>query len=89
MSSMTDDKMVGANRQRMAVLRMISLHDAEWSWYQLDRALSINGIILGANLMSVLKEMERKDLLLLIPTADPAYPVYKLTDKAWTLVGSH
>ena len=81
-----EKKMTDANHQRIAILQRLANHDAEWSWYQLDRALSTSGTILGANLVRVLNEMEQENLLLSIPTKNPAHPVYKLTGKAWALV---
>ena len=47
------------------ILELISTHDGQWGWYQLDRALSLlnHPSIREGNLMALLKKLEEKNLI--------------------------
>lgn len=62
------------------LLRMICNHDGEWSWYQIDRALTTNGIFLQESLIVVLHELEEKGFISAQGEANPAQPRYSITE---------
>jgi CheY-like chemotaxis protein/DNA-binding PadR family transcriptional regulator len=65
------------------ILELISAHDGQWGWYQLDRALSLinHSIIREGNLMSLLKELEEQELITSEQIPKSPHPKYLLTNK--------
>lgn len=66
---------------QLAVLKLLSRKDVRWNWYRLERALSQQRLGGQENLMALLAEFESKGLVNVIPTENPAMPVYELTEK--------
>jgi hypothetical protein len=48
---------------RLELLLAIAAHDGQWSWYQLDRALSRKGIVAGSDMFHVLDQLLADDLV--------------------------
>jgi DNA-binding HxlR family transcriptional regulator len=61
------------------LLRRIAAHDGEWTWYQLDRALSVRDLIPMEPLPKLLRELERRGLIRSGPGPNPAQPTYFVT----------
>ena len=61
------------------LLDLIAAHDGQWSWYQLDRALSVRRLDVS-NLLQRLNRLER-DGLIAVLSRGKGQPRYALTDK--------
>jgi hypothetical protein len=65
------------------ILELIAAHDGEFSWYQLDRALSVWAVERGlpplANLPGVLRALEREGWIAAAAGPNPSQPVYSVT----------
>jgi hypothetical protein len=65
------------------ILDLIAAHDGEFSWYQLDRALSVwaaeRGLSPLAGLPGVLRALEREGLIAAAAGPNPSQPVYSVT----------
>ena len=61
------------------LLDLIAEHDGHWTWYQLDRALSIRGLDVS-HLIQDLDTLERDGLIAVFPRGK-GQPRYALTDK--------
>ena len=62
------------------LLKLVAEHDGDWSWYQLDRALSARGMIPTMPLTTVLRDAEEKGLIRLAAGSTPSQPVYSITN---------
>jgi DNA-binding PadR family transcriptional regulator len=79
----TEGKKCEENRKVRKILELISTHDGQWGWYQLDRALSLlnhSGIREGT-LTALLKELEEKDLIQTRQITGSTQSKYVLTEK--------
>ena len=66
---------------KQPVLAAIARNDGKWSWYQLDRALSAQGLDVS-RLMDALSELEAEGLVRALPVAErPGQPLYALTSE--------
>jgi DNA-binding PadR family transcriptional regulator len=65
------------------ILELISTHDGQWGWYQLDRALSLvsHSSIREGRLMSLLKDLEAQELIKFKQVPESPQPKYLLTNK--------
>jgi DNA-binding PadR family transcriptional regulator len=81
--SYTEGKKCEENRKVRKILELISTQDGQWGWYQLDRALSLlNHLsIREGTLMSLLKELEEKDLIQTRQITGSTQSRYMLTEK--------
>jgi DNA-binding PadR family transcriptional regulator len=75
------------NSIHIAVLRIISTNDGKFSWYQIDRALSQQGLVDGTwpapgGLMPVLRELEQSGYITAAVGPNPAQPLYSVTQMA-------
>jgi DNA-binding HxlR family transcriptional regulator len=70
------------------ILELISEHDGQWGWYQLDRALSLinHSIIREGTLMSFLKNLEEQELIKSEQIPKSPQPKYSLTNKGKELL---
>jgi DNA-binding PadR family transcriptional regulator len=68
------------NRVQRNVLETILRHDGEYTWYQLDRALSESGTQYGGNLMQVLRGLVADGHIVTSPGPNPAQPLYWITE---------
>lgn len=64
---------------KINLLQSIANHDGQWSWYQLDRMLSANGMISPEPLPRLLREIEQQGLIRSEPGHVPGQPVYYIT----------
>src|SRR5438309_1156973 len=68
------------------ILELIAAHDGQYTWYQLDRALSTwsanreRNLPLLKDLTQVLRELEANDLISSAAGHIPSQPVYTITD---------
>lgn len=65
------------------LLKLISEHDGEWSWYQLDRRISTwhrEVIDQLPRMMSILRELEAAKLIRADRGARSGFPRYWITD---------
>ena len=65
-----------------AILEIIQANDGKFSWYQIDRALSLrpnNGGSGSGNLMSALCELEQAGFITASAGYNPAQPLYSVT----------
>jgi DNA-binding PadR family transcriptional regulator len=72
------------NPIHLAVLRIINANDGKFSWYQIDRALSQQGVDGGTwpapgGLMPVLRELEQSEYVKTTVGQNPAQPLYLIT----------
>jgi DNA-binding PadR family transcriptional regulator len=70
------------NPLQIAILQIISDNDGEFSWYQIDRALSRRGTGGGSasgNLLSILRELEMAGLVAARAGHHAAQPLYSVT----------
>lgn len=65
---------------KKAIIQLVKEHDGEWSWYQLDRALSLRKISTHGRLMTVLKELETLGLITSNDLPEDPQPRYSLTE---------
>jgi DNA-binding PadR family transcriptional regulator len=65
------------------ILELISEHDGQWGWYQIDRALSLidHSIIREGTLMNLLKDLEEQELIKSEQAPKSPQPKYSLTNK--------
>ena len=61
------------------VLKLVSEHNGQWSWYQLDRALSMRAPKGKGTLGEVLKKLEHRGFVLSRLGNDSSQPVYCIT----------
>jgi DNA-binding PadR family transcriptional regulator len=71
----------------LTVLRIIGTNDGKVSWYQIDRALSQQGLVSGTwpapgGLMPVLRELEQSGYITAAVGPNPAQPLYSITQMA-------
>lgn len=61
------------------VLKMVSDHNSQWTWYQLERAISRNG---NVNVDAIVVADSLTNRSLLTAVSDPRYPhpVYEITE---------
>jgi len=69
------------NEVQLAVLKLLLRKDVQWNWYRLERALSQRRLGGQENLMKLLAGLEDDGLLRVVPTNNPAMPIYELTEK--------
>lgn len=60
------------------ILELISKHNGQWGWYQLDRALSLRDepVVFEGNLMTLLKELEKNNLICSGKDKKRSHPAY-------------
>jgi DNA-binding PadR family transcriptional regulator len=65
------------------ILELISAHDGQWGWYQLDRALSLvnHSSIREGSLMNLLKDLEERELIKSKQVPKSPQPKYLITGK--------
>ena len=63
-----------------ALLRMIATHDGAWTWYQLDRAMSVESRLVTTPLTELLRNMETQGLIRSAPGPNQSQPTYWITD---------
>jgi DNA-binding HxlR family transcriptional regulator len=73
----------GENVHVKEILELISAHDGQWGWYQLDRALSLinHSSIREETLMNLLKDLEEQELIKSEQAPKSPQPKYLLTNK--------
>jgi DNA-binding HxlR family transcriptional regulator len=75
------------------ILELIASHDGQYSWYQLDRALSTWSVNRERNppllrsLTKVLRELEEQGLLVSEAGHVPSQPVYSITAQGRQAIG--
>jgi DNA-binding PadR family transcriptional regulator len=65
----------------MKLIKIIGENDGMFSWYQIDRQLSIEGIVPTSNLIKILHSLESDGLIISKVDTNPSQPLYSLTDK--------
>jgi DNA-binding PadR family transcriptional regulator len=70
------------------ILELVSEHDGQWGWYQLDRALSLinHSSIREGSLMNLLKDLEEQELITSKQVLEFPQPKYSLTNKGKQLL---
>jgi DNA-binding PadR family transcriptional regulator len=65
------------------ILELIAKHNGYWSWYQIDRALSLENslVIIEGNLMTLLKELEKRNLIFSRERDNSPHPTYWITEE--------
>ena len=77
------------------ILELIHAHDDQWSWYQIDRALSHwsshgeDHRQVAGNLMDVLRELEGDGFVTTKAGHHPSQPVYAMTTKGQHALEAH
>lgn len=72
------------NPIHLSVLKIIASNDGRFNWYQIDRALSHQGIVdagwsAPGGLMPVLRELEQSQYVTATEGPNPSQPLYSLT----------
>lgn len=72
------------NPVHITVLRIINTNDGKFSWYQIERTLSHQGVVGDAwpalgGLMPVLRELEQSGYITAAVGPNPAQPLYSIT----------
>ncbi|MDT5124041.1 MAG: hypothetical protein QOC96_3523 [Acidobacteriota bacterium] len=62
------------------ILKLIYENDGRWSWYQLDRALSVRQLHGGGRLIKVLQHLEENGLIRSEASSEDSVPRYYVTD---------
>lgn len=65
----------------MKLIKIIGENEGMFSWYQIDRQLSIEGIVPTSNLIKILHALESDGLITSKVNTNPSQPLYSLTDK--------
>lgn len=65
---------------KSSILELISEHDGEWGWYQIDRALTTRGLP-TAGMMAALKALEHDGFIEMRRMPEWKQPHYFLTEK--------
>lgn len=60
------------------ILKMVQDHDGKWGWYQIDRALSIKGIV-GVNVGAAMAQLREEGLVIGDGDVQQASTRYTLT----------
>jgi len=71
---------------RVVVLRLVSDHDGQWGWLQIDRALAMRGI-LGVNVGAVLNNLVEGGFAVADGDVLLASTRYRLTDSGRRRLG--
>jgi DNA-binding PadR family transcriptional regulator len=77
------------------ILELIHAHDGQWSWYQIDRALSHwspqkeEHRQMAGSLMDVLRELEEHGLVTTKAGHHTSQPVYVMTTKGQQALEAH
>jgi DNA-binding PadR family transcriptional regulator len=74
------------NGFRVRLLRLIQSKDGQLSWYQIDRALSSEGVDREEHLMQSLKGLESDGYIVTHVGANPSQPKYSITSAGVTAV---
>jgi DNA-binding PadR family transcriptional regulator len=69
------------NALQIRLLKLIKANDGQFSWYQLDRAVSTERVEGVGNLMHVLKSLQSDGLISSREGANPAQPTYSITNE--------
>lgn len=64
---------------KIEILRIVGKNDGKFSWYQLDRQLSCNGIAMTENLMKAIRDLESGGLISVTQGDNVSQPLYSLT----------
>ncbi len=74
--------------QRRAILGLIAKNDGQWTWYQLERGLSVAGLGGHADLMNILAQLVSEGLI--SEEFDDRYPhpLYRMTSKGTSALSS-
>jgi hypothetical protein len=65
------------------VLRAIAEKSGQLDWYRLDRKLSLQGCVLGGELIEVIQRLQGRGFIALEPSDTPSMPKYVLTEMGW------
>jgi DNA-binding PadR family transcriptional regulator len=76
------------NGFRVHLLRLIQSNDEQLSWYQIDRALSSEGVEREEHLMQSLKGLESDGYVVTHVGANPSQPTYSITAAGVTALTS-
>ena len=68
------------NELQLRVLEIIKRTDGQYSWYQLDRALSEVGMEHSGKLMHVMRCLVSEGYVRTTEGANPAQPIYWITE---------
>lgn len=77
------------NDFKIEILRIVSKNDGKFSWYQLDRQLTFNGIEISENLMQAIRSLESVGLITSKQGDNASQPLYSLTPQGKTFVDEH
>jgi DNA-binding PadR family transcriptional regulator len=66
---------------QLKVLEIVKRHNGEYSWYQLDRALSVSGVQHAGNLMQVLRTLVADGYIVTTAGPNTAQPLYSIGDR--------
>lgn len=72
---------------KMQALFLIKVHDGEWGWYQLDRALAQRGAV-NCRIPELVMELESDGLVSLSGDPQLASTRFSLTSKGLSLCGT-
>jgi len=64
----------------VAAARILANTDSEWNWYTLDRALAQQPTSEWVNVVEAVEALARQGLVTMLPSGNPAMPIYRLTD---------
>ncbi len=70
------------------VLELISRHDGQWSWYQLERVLAGEETLRSRKLLVILRELEAQGLISSIVVTGRMDPLYSITAKGASALDS-
>lgn len=73
----------------LQILELIRTHDGKWSWYQLERMLAGQEISRSGQLMSILKNLEDRDLIKSSNVPGYPNPLYSITENGMAYLTEH
>lgn len=73
------------NEAKTTLLRMVRGHDGKWGWYQIDRALSIKGIV-GIHIPDLMTTLISDGLVTCSGDVQLAATKYSLTAKGREMI---
>ncbi len=70
------------------ILKTVELHEGEWTWWQISRAVEHNLRPFSMCSLQLLQELEEDGLIIVKETDNPAFPHYFVSEKGRKMIAS-
>ncbi len=68
---------------------LIAKHDGQLTWYQVDRSMSLFGLVGGPDVMHCLQYLKQNGFVVAVPPEKHPQPKYFITDKGRAFVAAN